>query len=103
MPTSTHAFATGDRVTSATLAVPQARTAPRRRYAPLQRIRRYPIGLIGAAIVVVVVLLAVFADFITPYDPVWQIDERLTPPNWDYIFGLDEFGRDVYSRIIYGA
>ena len=50
-----------------------------------------------------VVVLAASADLITPYDPVWQIDERLTPPNWDYLLGLDEFGRDVYSRIIYGA
>jgi peptide/nickel transport system permease protein len=66
-------------------------------------IRRYPIGCLGAAIVIMVVALALLADVITPYDPVWQIDERLTPPNADYILGLDEFGRDVYSRIIYGA
>jgi len=66
-------------------------------------IRRYPIGFLGAAIVILVVALAMSADLITPYDPVWQIDERLTPPNADYILGLDEFGRDVYSRIIYGA
>jgi peptide/nickel transport system permease protein len=65
--------------------------------------RRYPIGFLGAAIVILVVVLAMSADLITPYDPVWQIDERLTPPNSDYILGLDEFGRDVYSRIIYGA
>jgi peptide/nickel transport system permease protein len=76
----------------------------RRRHAPFwRRFRRYPIGLLGAAIVILVLVLAISADFITPYDPVWQIDERLTPPNWDYILGLDEFGRDVYSRIIYGA
>jgi peptide/nickel transport system permease protein len=66
-------------------------------------IRRYPIGFIGAAIVVLVVALAISADLITPYDPVWQIDDRLMPPNADYILGLDEFGRDVFSRIIYGA
>jgi peptide/nickel transport system permease protein len=92
-------------MTSATLAIPRARAATRR----LQNgrmwrpIRRYPIGILGAAIVILVVLLAISADLITPYDPVWQIDERLTPPSADYILGLDEFGRDVYSRIIYGA
>jgi peptide/nickel transport system permease protein len=59
--------------------------------------------LLGATIVLLVVVLAASADLITPYDPIWQIDERLTPPNWDYLLGLDEFGRDVYSRIIYGA
>jgi peptide/nickel transport system permease protein len=68
-----------------------------------QTIRRYPIGFLGAAIVILVIALALSADVITPYDPVWQIDERLTPPNADYILGLDEFGRDVFSRIIYGA
>ncbi len=92
-------------MTSATLAIPRARAATRR----LQKgrmwrpIQRYPIGFLGAAIVVLVVVLAISADLITPYDPVWQIDERLTPPNADYILGLDEFGRDVFSRIIYGA
>jgi peptide/nickel transport system permease protein len=91
-------------VTAVAVEIPEAQVAPRRRHAPLwRRIRRYPIGLIGAAIVILVVAMALSADFITPYDPVWQIDERLTPPNWDYIMGLDEFGRDVYSRVIYGA
>lgn len=92
-------------MTAVTLARPPvAAIATRPRHAPLwRRLRRYPIGLLGAAIVILVVLLAVFADLITPYDPVWQIDERLTPPNLDYILGLDEFGRDVFSRIIYGA
>jgi peptide/nickel transport system permease protein len=91
-------------VSSATLAIPRVRVVPRERTGGLWRgIRRYPIGLVGAAIVVLVVLLAISADVITPYDPVWQIDERLTPPNADYVLGLDEFGRDVYSRIIYGA
>lgn len=91
-------------MTAATVAIPRARAVTMRpRAGTWQRIRRYPIGLIGVAIVLVVVVLAISADLITPYDPVWQIDERLTPPNWDYILGLDEFGRDVYSRIIYGA
>jgi peptide/nickel transport system permease protein len=91
-------------VASATVAIPRAHPVARRRHYPLwHRLRRYPIGLLGFAIVTTVIVLAVSADFITPYDPVWQIDERLTPPNLDYILGLDEFGRDVYSRIIYGA
>jgi len=91
-------------VTSATVALPLRRAASLRRTTGIPRvIRRYPIGFLGAAIVILVIALAISADFITPYDPVWQIDERLTPPNGDYILGLDEFGRDVYSRIIYGA
>jgi peptide/nickel transport system permease protein len=92
-------------VTSAALAIPRARAAARRLHngRMWRPIRRYPIGCLGGAIVILVVLLALSADLITPYDPVWQIDERLTPPNSDYILGLDEFGRDVFSRIIYGS
>ena len=73
-------------------------------HAPSQE-RRWvrDLPLLPLLILVPFILAAVFADFIAPYDPVWQIDERLTPPNWDYVLGLDEFGRDVYSRIIYGA
>lgn len=91
-------------MTTATVALPIKRTRQRGLTAAIPRIvRRYPIGFVGAAIVILVVALALLADVITPYDPVWQVDERLTAPNRDYILGLDEFGRDVYSRIIYGA
>jgi len=91
-------------VSAATLAIPRGRTARPGLWGRLRReIRRYPIGFIGAGIVLLVVLLALTADWITPYDPAWQIDERLMPPNADYILGLDEFGRDVFSRVIYGS
>jgi peptide/nickel transport system permease protein len=84
--------------------MPRGRTAPPTGLARARRaVRRYPIGFLGAAIVLLVLLLAVTADVITPYDPAWQVDERLMPPTSDYVLGLDEFGRDVYSRIIYGA
>jgi peptide/nickel transport system permease protein len=66
-------------------------------------VRRYPIGLLGGVIVAFVVIVAALADLITPYDPAWQIAPRLSPPDADFILGVDEFGRDVYSRIIYGA
>ena len=87
-----------------TLALPRGRMAAPTGLARARRaVRRYPIGFLGAAIVLLVLLLAVTADVITPYDPAWQVDERLMPPTADYVLGLDEFGRDVYSRIIYGA
>jgi peptide/nickel transport system permease protein len=91
-------------VSAATVALPRRRGAAATRASRVRRaFRRYPIGFLGAAIVVLVVALALLADLITPYDPTWQIDERLTPPNADYVLGLDEFGRDVYSRVIYGS
>ena len=79
------------------------KTAPTRMSVYWRTARRYPIAFLGAFVVALVVLVALLADLITPYDPTWQIAERLQPPNADYILGADEFGRDIYSRIIYGA
>jgi peptide/nickel transport system permease protein len=91
-------------VSAATLTFTRGRIARPGSWGRLRReVRRYPIGFLGAAIVLIVVFLALTADWLTPYDPAWQIDERLTPPTADYVLGLDEFGRDVYSRVIYGA
>jgi peptide/nickel transport system permease protein len=91
-------------VSAGASALPRGRAAAPSRLGRVGRgLRRYAIGYLGVVIVVLVVALALLADLITPYDPAWQIDERLTPPNADYVLGLDEFGRDVYSRIIYGA
>jgi len=65
---------------------------------------------LGAAVVVVAVLVAVAAPLIAPVDPLDQrLRARLKPPIWDargsapHVLGTDEFGRDVLSRIIYGA
>jgi peptide/nickel transport system permease protein len=66
--------------------------------------RRNPLGAAGAVVVVVMVLVAMFADVIAPYNPVANAFDRLhEPPNRENWFGTDQFGRDVFSRIIYGA
>ena len=64
----------------------------------------YPLGVIGAAIMLVFVFAAVFAGFISPYDPI-RTDSSLSLalPSQAHIFGADQMGRDIYSRIIYGA
>ncbi len=64
---------------------------------------RNPIGVAGAVIVLLTVLMAVFAPFIAPYDPSAQGSIRLLPPSWDHLMGTDELGRDTFSRIVYGA
>lgn len=69
----------------------------------LHQIRRHPIGFIGLLIVLFVLLLALFAPFIAPYEPSAQAARRLLPPSAEHIMGTDELGRDVYSRIVYGA
>ena len=60
--------------------------------------------LIGLSIISVLVLLAVFAPYIAPHDPIAANPQiRLEPPTMDYPFGTDHMGRCVLSRTIYGA
>lgn len=70
----------------------------------VRRFARNRLGLVGFAIVLLLVLMAVFAPLLAPRDPATQnLRERRTPPNAEYLLGADEFGRDIMSRIIYGA
>jgi peptide/nickel transport system permease protein len=63
-----------------------------------------PLGAFGAAVLIILVITAIFADFIAPYDPVLQdVPYRLRPPDESFWFGTDIYGRDVFSRIVYGA
>lgn len=66
--------------------------------------RRKPLGAVGAAIILVFVLIALFAPFLAPHDP-YAIDSNnlLARPNWSNWLGTDEFGRDILSRIIWGS
>ncbi len=59
---------------------------------------------IGASVVGAMIFLALTADFLTPYDPNYQnYAEFRQPPSADHPFGTDQVGRDVYSRVVYGA
>ena len=63
-----------------------------------------PIGRIGLIGVAIVVLLSIFAPKIAPFDITEMFTKnKLAAPNSEFIFGTDNFGRDVFSRIIYGA
>ena len=64
---------------------------------------RRPLAIAGAVIAVVWLVVAVFAPLIAPYDPLAQTFTALQPPSLDHPFGTDELGRDVLSRVIYGA
>jgi len=68
------------------------------------RLRANPLALIGLAILVALILIAIFAPLITPFGPNDQdLTRRLLPPSATHWFGTDELGRDVYSRVVYGA
>src|SRR5918992_1038172 len=63
----------------------------------------HPGGAFGAALVVLLVLLAVAAPLVSPYDPLAQPSRRLLAPGGAHLLGTDEFGRDILSRIIHGS
>jgi len=64
----------------------------------------HPLGIVGAVIMSVFVLAAIFADFITSFDPIRTNSiVSLMPPSQAHWFGTDNMGRDIYSRIVYGA
>lgn len=66
--------------------------------------RRYPLGAIGAVIVVGFVLTAAFAGFIAPMDPIsTDAKASLAPPDGTFWLGADFMGRDMFSRIVHGA
>lgn len=67
-------------------------------------IRSYPLGAAGAVIVFIFVFAAIFADVIAPQDP-YSTNARLSlqAPGSELVMGADVMGRDVFSRIIYGA
>ncbi|WP_305063906.1 nickel transporter permease [Methanococcoides sp.] len=59
---------------------------------------------IGLCILCILLFLAVFADFIAPYDPNQKdLDERLIKPCYEHPFGTDHLGRDILSRVIFGS
>src|SRR5450432_303725 len=70
----------------------------------LDKLFRRKLVLAGSVILACVVLLALFAPWITPYDPMTlKILDRLQSPRGSHWFGTDELGRDVFSRVVFGA
>jgi len=66
--------------------------------------RKQPVGVAGPGVVMLMIFAAIFAPFLTPYDPVNnQYEFILTPPGAEFWHGTDQFGRDILTRIIYGA
>lgn len=63
-----------------------------------------PAAVMSFIFIIIVTLLGVFAPVFTPFDPNFvNPADRLTGPSSDYWFGTDDLGRDIYSRVIYGA
>ncbi|MCZ7547315.1 MAG: ABC transporter permease [Anaerolineae bacterium] len=70
----------------------------------LAHMKKYPMFWVGAVMLFLWALVVVFAPVIAPYDPLAQnLDDRLHPPGEAHLFGTDELGRDIFSRVVYGA
>lgn len=83
-------------------AVASARAGAARR--ALGALLRSPSGAVGLAIVAVLVAAALLAPLIAPYDPYRMASgPRLAPPSAAHLMGTDQLGRDVFSRILFGA
>ena len=68
------------------------------------RTLRAPGGLTGLVIIVIMILISIFAPVLSPYDPLeLHKGEQFKPPQLQFPFGTDEFGRDILSRTLYGG
>ena len=89
------------------MTVPTAAIAykvPKRRHPVVQFMVQQPLGAAGLAVIVLMAVCAVFAPWVAPYDPL-TVDyaAMLAAPSSEHWLGTDSFGRDVLSRVIYGA
>ncbi|HYK73740.1 MAG TPA: peptide ABC transporter permease, partial [Pseudoneobacillus sp.] len=61
-------------------------------------------AVIAAMIITVIVIAAIFAPIISPYSPEKQsLIDKLLPPSLEHLLGTDTYGRDLFSRLLYGA
>src|SRR6476619_5443232 len=69
----------------------------------MRRLVRRPAAMAGGLVLLFVIVIAVFAPVLAPYDPNEISPDLRQPPSLSHPFGTDELGRDVLSRVIYGA
>jgi len=66
--------------------------------------RRQPLGAVGVVLVLVMAVAGLSAEWIAPYNPTSNDFAAMTePPSWVHLMGTDQFGRDLFSRIVFGA
>lgn len=82
----------------------EALLAPRRRFRTLRKLLRHRSFMIGLAIVLLLVTAAIVGPMLTGIDPTaMRIRNRFKPPSEAFLFGTDQFGRDVLTRVLHGA
>ncbi len=90
--------------------IPQGEISHSPLYEAILRLRKNKIAVAGLVIITIFLIMAIFAPWLAPHDPLEQsLYSKLKPPfwaeggEWRYPLGTDDFGRDLLSRIIYGA
>jgi peptide/nickel transport system permease protein len=76
---------------------------PARRRVGIPAAWRQPLAIVGAVIALAWVVIAILAPLIAPHDPLAQTAPASQSPSLHYLFGTDELGRDVFSRVVYGS
>jgi peptide/nickel transport system permease protein len=67
-------------------------------------VRRQPLGTVGLGIVLVMLFAGLFADWIAPFDPEENdFNSMMEAPSWIHLLGTDQVGRDIFSRLVFGA
>src|SRR5437762_2456756 len=80
------------------------RSEPTRFRQVIRFVRRNPLVLIGAAIVLAWIVASIAAPLLSPYGPLTQrVQDRLQPPSAAHLFGTDALGRDILSRVLVGG
>ena len=70
----------------------------------LEFCRREPLGTVGLIVVIIMAASGLAAEWVAPYSPTANDFAAMTePPSWAHIMGTDQFGRDLFSRIVFGA
>jgi peptide/nickel transport system permease protein len=89
-----------------TAAIPVEHVGPRRTFLRkvIAFVRRQPLGTVGLLLVLIFALAGLFADWLAPYNPTANDFAAMTePPSWAHWLGTDQLGRDLLSRILFGA
>lgn len=82
----------------------RGQAAAGRAYRVTAALLRNPLAAVGGLIILALILTAIFAPWIAPESPIGQdLANRLLPPSADHWMGTDELGRDIFSRVVYGA
>ena len=68
-----------------------------------RRLRRNKVAMVGMVIVIILILSAIFAGLIAPYDVGTMTGKRFALPSMQHLMGTDNYGRDIFSRVIYGG